>query len=72
MPPDVVEQVEGGRVHVRTPPNPRTGLADKILDPLDLLHALNSRSTTSVNTWSAIAAGTRAARGGLAPVPGRP
>ena len=43
MPQDVVEKVEGGRLRVRTPPDPRTGLADKILDPLDLIHALTTQ-----------------------------
>jgi hypothetical protein len=43
MPIDVVEKVEGGRLRVRTPPDPRTGLADKILDPLDLIHALTTQ-----------------------------
>jgi hypothetical protein len=40
LPLDVVEKVEGGRLRVRTPPDPRTGLVEKILDPLDLIHAL--------------------------------
>jgi hypothetical protein len=34
LPIDVVEKVEGGRLRVRTPPDPRTGLAEKILDPV--------------------------------------
>jgi hypothetical protein len=40
---DVVEKVEGGRLRVRTPPDPRTGLVEKILDPLDLIHALTTQ-----------------------------
>ena len=40
---DVVEGAEGGRLRVRTPPDPRTGLVDKILDPLDLIHALTTQ-----------------------------
>ena len=40
LPLDVVEKVEGGRLRVRTPPEPRTGLVEKILDPLDLIQAL--------------------------------
>ena len=43
MPLDVVEKVEGGRLRVRTPPDPRTGLVEKILDPLDLIHALTTQ-----------------------------
>jgi hypothetical protein len=43
LPLDVVEKVEGGRLRVRTPPDPRTGLADKILDPLELIHALTTQ-----------------------------
>ncbi len=34
LPLDVVEKVEGGRLRVRTPPDPRTGLVEKILDPI--------------------------------------
>ena len=33
LPIDVVEKVEGGRFRVRTSPDPRTGLVEKILDP---------------------------------------
>jgi len=43
LPIDVVEKVEGGRLRVRTPPDPRTGLVEKILDPLDLIHALTTQ-----------------------------
>jgi Putative transposase len=43
VPQDVVEKVEGGRLRVRTVPDPCTGLADKTLDPLDLIHALTSQ-----------------------------
>jgi hypothetical protein len=43
LPIDVVEKVEGGRLSVRTPPDPRTGLVEKILDPLDLIHALTTQ-----------------------------
>ena len=43
MPLDVVEKVEGGRLRVRTPPDPRTGLVEKILDPLELIHALTTQ-----------------------------
>jgi hypothetical protein len=43
LPLDVVEKVEGGRLRVRTPPDPRTGLVEKILDPLDLIHALTTQ-----------------------------
>lgn len=35
MPIDVVEKVDGGRLRVRNPPDPRTGLVEKILDPLE-------------------------------------
>ena len=34
LPIDVVEKVEGGRLRVRTPPDPRTGLVEKILDQI--------------------------------------
>ena len=40
LPIDVVEKAEGGRLRVRTPPDPRTGLVEKLLDPLELIHAL--------------------------------
>ena len=40
LPLDVVEKVEGGRLRVRTPPDPRTGLVEKILDPLELIQHL--------------------------------
>jgi len=40
LPIDVVEKVEGGRLRVRTPPDPRTGLVEKILDPLSIIAAL--------------------------------
>jgi hypothetical protein len=43
LPLDVVEKVEGGRLRVRTPADPRIGLADRILDPLDLIHALTTQ-----------------------------
>ncbi len=43
LPIDVVEKVEGGRLSVRTPPDPRTGLVEKILDPLDLIHAITTQ-----------------------------
>ena len=43
LPIDVVEKVEGGRLRVRTPPDPRTWLVEKILDPLDLIHALTTQ-----------------------------
>jgi len=43
MPLDVVEKVEGGRLRVRTPPDPRTGLVEKILDPLVLIHVLTTQ-----------------------------
>ena len=43
LPLDVVEKVEGGRLRVRTPLDPRTGLVEKILDPLDLIHALTTQ-----------------------------
>ena len=43
LPLDVVEKVEGGRLRVRTPPDPRTGLVEKILDPLELIHALTTQ-----------------------------
>jgi len=43
MPIDVVEKVEGGRLRVRTPPDPHTGLVEKILDPLELFHALTTQ-----------------------------
>ena len=40
LPIDVVEKADGGRLRVRTPPDPRTGLVEKLLDPLELIHAL--------------------------------
>ena len=43
LPIDVVEKIEGGRLRVRTPPDPRTGLVEKILDALDLIHALTTQ-----------------------------
>ena len=43
LPIDVVEKVEGGRLRVRTPPDPRTELVEKILDPLELIHALTTQ-----------------------------
>ena len=43
LPMEVVEKVEGGRLRVRTPPDPRTGLVEKILDPLELIHALTTQ-----------------------------
>ena len=43
LPIDVVEKAEGGRLRVRTPPDPRTGLTDKLLDPLALIHALTTQ-----------------------------
>ena len=30
-------------MRVRTPPDPRTGLVEKIVDPLDLIHALTTQ-----------------------------
>jgi hypothetical protein len=60
MPLDVVEKVEGGRLRVRTPPDPRTGLADKSLDPLDLIHAVTTQiPEPPVNTSSDFTLGTR-------------
>ena len=42
---EFVEKVEGGRLRVRTPPDPRTGRVEKILDPLDLIqHCVRYRS----------------------------
>jgi len=43
LPIDVVEKAEGGRIRVRTPPDPRTGLAEKLRDPLELVHALTTQ-----------------------------
>jgi len=43
LPLDVVEKVEAGRLRVRTPPDPRTGIADTILDRLDLIQALTTQ-----------------------------
>ena len=43
LPIDVVEKAEGGRLRVRTPPDPRTGLTDKLLDALALIHALTTQ-----------------------------
>jgi hypothetical protein len=40
---DAVEWTAGGELRVHTPPDPRTGLPDRVLDPLDLIHAITSQ-----------------------------